>query len=98
MIGAAAVAFCDFPFFCESKKGRRSHKQIGSVNDIFMDNPYYTLCTGHSFPPSHVRETREGVPGGQQLPSGAVFCCNLIAGPMGLKTSLSWPPSSVCRG
>ena len=98
MIDAAAVAFGDFPFSCQSSKGRRSHKQIRSVNDIFMDNPYYTLCTRHSFPRSPVRETREGIPDRPQLPSGAVFSCNLTGEPIGLKTSLSWPPSSVCRG
>ena len=63
-----------------------------------MDNPYYTLCTRHSFLLSPVRETREGVPGRPQFPSGAVFSCNSTAGPIGPKTSLSWPPSSVCRG
>ena len=63
-----------------------------------MDNPHYTLCTRHSFPPSPVREKREGVPGRRELPSGAVLSCNLTGGPIGLKTSLSWPPSSVSRG
>ena len=66
------------------QKGRRSHKQIGSENDILMDNPYYTLCTRHSFPPSPVRETRE-----PQFPSGAVFSCNLTVEQVGLKTYLS---------
>ena len=69
-----------------------------SVYDFFMDNPYYTLCTRHSFPQSPVRETREGVPGRPQLPSGAVFSCNLAGDPIGLETSLSWPSSSLCRG
>ena len=40
-----------------------------------MDNSDHTLCTRHSFSLSPVRETREGVPGRQQLPSGAVFSC-----------------------
>ena len=47
-----------------------------------MDNPYYTLCTRHSFPPSPGRETREGVRGRPQLPSGAVFSCNLTGEPL----------------
>ena len=63
-----------------------------------MDNPYYTLCTRHSFPPNPVRETRQGVPGWPQLPSGAVFSCNLTGEPIGLETSLSWPASGVYRG
>ena len=66
--------------------------------DIFIDKHYYTLCTPHSLPPSPVREMREGVPGRSQLPSGAVFSCNLTGELIGLKTSLSWPPSCVCRG
>ena len=56
------------------------------------------LCTRHSFPPSPVREMREGVPGRPQLPSGAVFSCNLTGEPIGLESSSFWPPSSVCRG
>ena len=63
-----------------------------------MVNPYYTLCTRHSFLLSPVRETREGVPGRPQLPSGAVFSCNLTGVSIGPKTALSWQPSSVCRG
>ena len=73
MIGAAAVAFGDFGVFRQSQKGRISRMQIGSENDFFMDNPYYTLCTWHSFPPSPVRERREGLSGRPQWPSGAVF-------------------------
>ena len=59
-----------------------------------------TLCTliEHSFPPSPVRETREGVPGRPQLPSGAVFACNFTGKPIGLVTSSPWPPSSVFGG
>ena len=49
-------------------------------------------------PPNPVRETRGGVPGRSQLPSGAVFACNFTEEPIGLVTSLTWPPSSVCRG
>ena len=62
-----------------------------------MYNSYYTLCTliEHSFPPSPVRETREGVPGRPQLPSGAVFACTFTGEPIGLVTSLPWPSSSV---
>ena len=65
-----------------------------------MYNPYYTLCTliEHSFPPSPVGKTRVGVPGRPQLPSGAVFACHITGEPIGLVTSLPWPPSSVCRG
>ena len=63
-----------------------------------MDNPYYRLCTRHSFPSSPVRGTREGVPGRPQLPSGAVFSCNFTGEPVGLEISSPWPPSSVCRG
>ena len=46
----------------QSKKGRRLHRQNGSVDDFFMYNAYYTLCTliEHSCPSSRVRETREG--------------------------------------
>ena len=62
-----------------------------------MDNLYYTLCTQHSFPLSPVRETREGVPGRTQLPSGAVFSCYITGGSIGPKTCLSWTPRSVCR-
>ena len=63
-----------------------------------MDNPYYMLCTRHSFPLSPAKETREGVPGRPQLPSGAVFSCSFTGRPIGPKASLSWPPGSVCRG
>ena len=64
-----------------------------------MDNPYYTLCTliEHSLPPSPVRETGEDVPGRPQLPSSAVFACNLTGEPIGLVACLALPSSSVCR-
>ena len=85
-----------FHFCAQAKKGADKHKPIGSVNDIFMHNPYYTLCTPHSLPPSPVSEPREGVTGRPQLPSGTVFSCYLTGEPMRLKTSLSWPLSSMC--
>ena len=55
-----------------------------------MYNPYYTLCRlkEHSFPPSPVRATRQGVPGRPQLPSGAVFACTFTGKSIGLATSL----------
>ena len=84
-------------FFAYAKKGGDHTNQIWSMNDFFMDRPYYTLCTQHSFPPSPVKKTCEGVPGRPQLPSGAVISCNLTEAPIGLETSLSWPPSSLCR-
>ena len=55
-----------------------------------MDNPYYTLCTRHSFPASPVSETREGITGWPQLPSGAVFSCNFIGEPVGLESFSAW--------
>ena len=55
-----------------------------------------TLCTlmEHFFPPSPVREAR--FPGRPQLLSSAVFACNFTGEPVGVVTSLPWPPSSVC--
>ena len=86
-----------FHFSAKAKKGA-AHKNKFIFTNIFMDNPYYTLCTRHSFPPSPVRETREGFPGRRQLPSGAVFSCNLTGETIGLETSSTWTPSSSCRG
>ena len=71
--GAETVAFRNFPFFARAKQRADHTNKIGSVNDFFMDTPYYMLCMQHSFPPSSVRETREGVPGRPQFPSGAVL-------------------------
>ena len=64
-----------------------------------MYNPYFTLCTlrEHSFPPSIVRRTREGVPGRPQLPSGALVACNFTGQPIGLMTSVQLQCSSVCE-
>ena len=51
-----------------------------------------------TLPQSPVKETRGGVSGRPQLPSGAVCACNLTGGSIGPTLSSPWPPSSVCRG
>ena len=82
-------------FSAQAKKGADHTNKLGQRTTLSWTT--FTTSCAHGTPSLQALSGKR-VPGRPQLPSGAVFSCNFTGGPKGAKTSLSWPPSSVCRG
>ena len=73
--------------FSPSKKGtdHTKHGEEKMQNDFAMNDTYSRCAAVHSFPPSHGRGTRNGVPVRPQPLSGVVFARNFAHRPLGLR-------------